>query len=421
MLVIDAEEGVTEQDQRLAGRIEEEGRACLVVVNKWDLVEKDSHTMPAMEKELRSKLYFLEWAPMLFISALTGQRVERIFPLAVLAVEQHRRRVTTAVVNEVLQEALSWRSPPTTGAAGKGGCITAPRWRCDHPASRCSSTSPNCSATPTAVTWSARSARALVLRVRPCACFGVASNNGMLNGIRPVLPAANGLAAAAPLGQYVAGRRGWLRRLDPRLKYAWSLAFLITPILASPWWRLALVGLLLLITLASGLPWRLWRRSVPLLLALSLAVGLLAAVLPSPREQPQPVQRPPQELQLSQPLPAPPAWELWQAGPLRITRRSAELGVNSATLLFTVMQSANLLLVSTPPEALAWGLTALLAPLAWLGVPVERLGFQLLLALRFLPLVQEELQNLLRAVATRALNLQAIGLARGHQPGAGGG
>ena len=212
-----------------------------------------------------------------------------------------------------------------------------------------------------------------------------------------------------PLGQYVAGRRGWLRRLDPRLKYAWSLAFLLTPILASAWWRLALVALLLLITLASGLPWRLWRRSVPLLLALSLAVGLLAAVLPSPREQPQPVQRPPQERQLSQPLPAPPAWELWQAGPLRITRRSAELGVNSATLLFTVMQSANLLLVSTPPEALAWGLTALLAPLRWLGVPVERLGFQLLLALRFLPLVQEELQNLLRAVATRALNLKQLG------------
>ena len=118
--MIDAEEGVTEQDQRLAGRIEEEGRACLVVVNKWDLVEKDSHTMPAMEKELRSKLYFLEWAPMLFISALTGQRVERIFPLAVLAVEQHRRRVSTAVVNEVLQEALSWRSPPTTRGGRQG-------------------------------------------------------------------------------------------------------------------------------------------------------------------------------------------------------------------------------------------------------------------------------------------------------------
>ena len=121
VLVIDAEEGVTEQDQRLAGRIEEDGRACVVAVNKWDLISKDSHTLPAMEKELRSKLYFLEWAPMLFISALTGQRVERIFPLAALAVEQHRRRVSTSVVNEVLKEALSWRTPPTTlgGRQGK--------------------------------------------------------------------------------------------------------------------------------------------------------------------------------------------------------------------------------------------------------------------------------------------------------------
>lgn len=120
VLVIDAEEGVTEQDQRLAGRIEEDGRACVVAVNKWDLISKDSHTLPAMEKELRSKLYFLEWAPMLFISALTGQRVERIFPLAALAVEQHRRRVSTSVVNEVLKEALSWRTPPTTRGGRQG-------------------------------------------------------------------------------------------------------------------------------------------------------------------------------------------------------------------------------------------------------------------------------------------------------------
>lgn len=120
VLVIDAEEGVTEQDQRLAGRIEEDGRACVVAVNKWDLISKDSHTLPAMEKELRSKLYFLEWSPMLFISALSGQRVERIFPLAALAVEQHRRRVSTSVVNEVLQEALSWRTPPTTRGGRQG-------------------------------------------------------------------------------------------------------------------------------------------------------------------------------------------------------------------------------------------------------------------------------------------------------------
>ena len=212
-----------------------------------------------------------------------------------------------------------------------------------------------------------------------------------------------------PLGQYVAGSSGWLRRVDPRLKYAWSLALLLTPILANATWRLAVVGVLLLLTAASGLPLRLWRRTLPVLLALSLAVGLLAALLPSPREQPLPMQRPPQELQLSEPLPPPPRWELWKAGPLRVTRRSAELGVNSATLLFTVLQSANLLLVSTSPEALAWGLTALLRPLRWLGIPVDRLGFQLLLALRFLPLVQEELQNLLRAVATRAVNFKQLG------------
>ena len=121
VLVIDAEDGVTEQDQRLAGRIEEDGRACVVVVNKWDAIEKDSHTMPAMERELRAKLYFLDWAPMLFTSALSGQRVEAIFPLALLAVEQHRRRVSTSVVNEVLTEALSWRTPPATrgGRSGK--------------------------------------------------------------------------------------------------------------------------------------------------------------------------------------------------------------------------------------------------------------------------------------------------------------
>ena len=120
VLVIDALDGVTEQDQRLAGRIEEEGRACLVVVNKWDAIEKDSHTMVAMEKELRAKLYFLDWAPMLFTSALNGQRVHAIFPLAKLAVEQHRRRVSTSVVNEVLQEALRWRSPPTSRGGRQG-------------------------------------------------------------------------------------------------------------------------------------------------------------------------------------------------------------------------------------------------------------------------------------------------------------
>jgi len=120
VLVIDAIDGVTDQDQKLAGRIEEQGRACIIVVNKWDLVEKNSSTIYQVEKELRSKLYFLHWSKMIFISALTGQRVENIFEHALNAVNQHRRRVTTSVVNEVLKESISWKSPPTKRSGKQG-------------------------------------------------------------------------------------------------------------------------------------------------------------------------------------------------------------------------------------------------------------------------------------------------------------
>ena len=222
-----------------------------------------------------------------------------------------------------------------------------------------------------------------------------------------------------PIGQYVDGTGSWLRDLDPRLKLAWTLAFLLTPILAGPWWRLALVGLLLLITAASGLPWRLWRRSLPLLFALALLAGLLATLLPAGDVARGQLNRSPQELRLG-PQPQALRWELLRwgpvslgpvpLGPLLVTRRSAELGLNTATLLVTVIHGANLLLLSTPPEELVWGLSWCLGPLAPLGVPVERLGFTLLLALRFLPLVQEEFQNLLRSVATRSVDLRRLGL-----------
>ncbi len=122
VLVLDALDGVTEQDQKLAGRIEEQGRACLIVVNKWDLIEKNSSTIYATEKLIRAKLYFLDWSKMIFISALNGQRVQNIFEHAINAVNQHRRRVTTSVVNEVLKEAMTWRSPPTK-RSGKQGKI----------------------------------------------------------------------------------------------------------------------------------------------------------------------------------------------------------------------------------------------------------------------------------------------------------
>lgn len=232
-----------------------------------------------------------------------------------------------------------------------------------------------------------------------------------------------------PIGQYVdaAGLEGtsWLHRLDPRLKLAWTLAFLVTPVLAAPSWRLSLVGLLLLVTLFSGVPLRLWRRSVPALLAFAALVGLLSLLLPASPAPTAGLQRPPGEILLVPSQGDAPAersglpWEIgrWgpvavgplSLGPVVITRKSAELGLNASTLLFTVVQSANLLLLTTAPEALVWAINWWLRPLAWLGWPMERLGFTLLLALRFLPLVQEELQNLLRALATRAVNLKSLG------------
>ena len=224
-----------------------------------------------------------------------------------------------------------------------------------------------------------------------------------------------------PIGQYVDGSQGWLRRLDPRLKLAWSLVFLLTPVLAGPLWRVALVIGLLTITLCSGLPRMLWWRSVLVLFGLAVAVGLLSMFLPAVDPPAAFPLRNPDELPGIQPESLP--WDLIRLGPLRlgglslgplvVDRASALLGLRTSTLIFTVIHSVNLMLITTPPEDLVWALSWCLSPLKRLGFPVDRLGFQLLLALRFLPLVQEELQNLMRSLASRAVNLRQLGFKAG--------
>ncbi|AFZ23519.1 ribosome-associated GTPase EngA [Cylindrospermum stagnale PCC 7417] len=120
LLVLDAQDGATEQDQKLAGRILEEGRACIIVVNKWDTVEKDSYTIYDYEKALQERLHFTEWADTIFVSALTGQRVEKVLELVNQAAEAHKRRVSTSVINEVLTDAVSWHSPPASRGGRQG-------------------------------------------------------------------------------------------------------------------------------------------------------------------------------------------------------------------------------------------------------------------------------------------------------------
>lgn len=122
LFVVDVIDGVTEQDLKLAGRIIDEGRAVVIIANKWDAIEKDTYTINQYRKELEARLFFMDWADILFISAQTGQRVNKILDLVDQAAESHRRRVTTSVINEVIEEAVSWHSPPTN-RQGKQGKI----------------------------------------------------------------------------------------------------------------------------------------------------------------------------------------------------------------------------------------------------------------------------------------------------------
>ena len=220
-----------------------------------------------------------------------------------------------------------------------------------------------------------------------------------------------------PIGQYVSGNSSWLRVLDPRLKLAWVMMFLLTPVLAGPFWRVCLAGSLLLMTILSGVALRVWWRSLLLLLGLSVFVGLLSIFLPIGESAASIAIRPPQELPSAFFVAKP--WNLFKFGPIQIgpidigpllvNRRSAELGLNTSTLIFTVIQSVNLMLLTTPSEDLMWALQWTLSPLVCLGIPVDRISFQLLLSLRFLPLVQEEFQNLLRSLSSRAVNLKSLG------------
>ena len=113
VIMLDAREGVTEQDARVAGLAHEAGKASIIVVNKWDLIEKDSKTMDIMRAEVLRDLAYMSYAPVLFISALTGQRVERLFELINYVSNQSSMRITTGMLNNVLSDATARVQPPS--------------------------------------------------------------------------------------------------------------------------------------------------------------------------------------------------------------------------------------------------------------------------------------------------------------------
>ena len=113
LIMIDANEGVTEQDTKVAGMAHDSGKACIIVVNKWDAVEKDGKTMDRMREDIRRDLSYMTYAPILFISALTGQRVGRLFQLIKYVDDQAAMRITTGMLNSLLADATARVQPPT--------------------------------------------------------------------------------------------------------------------------------------------------------------------------------------------------------------------------------------------------------------------------------------------------------------------
>lgn len=259
------------------------------------------------------------------------------------------------------------------------------------------------------------------------------------------------LLRSLPLGLYLEQPLTWLHRLDPRIKLGWLMTFLAAPILASVAWRFLLVAILIALTLSARIPLRVWRQQMGWLLMLSLFVLLLTAIAPDglnldqqsrlpadalafaqqPATVPPVPQRSPWYAPFSsgkQPaaqttvpdltqLPQPTAYNyiLFRQGAVKVTQRSWELATRVSTLLFTLIYSTNLFLLTTAPEEITAGIESLMQPLRRFRIPVTEIALTLTLSLRFIPLVLEEVQNLMRSVSTRAINWQKLGVRRAIQ------
>ncbi|MBW6409804.1 ribosome biogenesis GTPase Der [Clostridium weizhouense] len=115
ILMIDAQEGVTEQDEKIIGYAHELNKAIMIIVNKWDLIDKDDKTMEKFKKDLQGNLKFLSYAEYLFISALTGQRTHKVLEVAKKCYDNYNKRVSTGILNDVISKAVLMKEPPVVG------------------------------------------------------------------------------------------------------------------------------------------------------------------------------------------------------------------------------------------------------------------------------------------------------------------
>ncbi len=113
LIMIDAQEGITEQDERIAGIAHEAGKASIIIVNKWDLIEKDNNTVNAFNNRIKTALSYMTYAPIIYVSALTGQRITNIYELINSVYAESRRRITTGMLNDLLNDATTRHQPPS--------------------------------------------------------------------------------------------------------------------------------------------------------------------------------------------------------------------------------------------------------------------------------------------------------------------
>jgi energy-coupling factor transport system permease protein len=220
------------------------------------------------------------------------------------------------------------------------------------------------------------------------------------------------LLRSLPLGLYLEQPVTWLHRLDPRVKLGWLVSFLLAPILANATWRIILVILLVLISILAGIPWRALRQQMGWLLligGLVFVIGMFAPDSTNVLHQPR---LPADNIVINTPQPY--QYVLFKIDSgilhLKITKKSLDTAIYASTLLFTLVYSTTVYLLTTSPEEITAGLEDLMAPLRRFKVPVTEISLTLTLALRFIPLVLEEIQNLIRSVYTRAINWEKLGI-----------
>lgn len=263
------------------------------------------------------------------------------------------------------------------------------------------------------------------------------------------------LLRSLPIGSYLEQPETWLHKIDPRVKLLWLMTVLVAPLLSNPFWRISLAASLIVLTVIAGIPFRVWSKQMGWLLLLCLFLFLFASVAPDTlgaTHQPRTpdINRttrttqscsdvagftatstdnkngnlsPQQSVPCKPILPQPTDYRyVYFDRPkfafiprLLVTRRSLDLAVRSSTLIFTLIYSTSLYLLTTAPEEITAGLEEILSPLRRLNLPISEITLTLTLSLRFIPLVLEEVQNLVRSIRTRAINWKKLGLRRSAQ------